>query len=250
MKENTLVVPDAPSQAGITINADAVSQRDILLTKVQCVTVVANIDQRDAAVSFVKDAKAHLAQVEKDRKDLTEPFLAIQRQIMAVAKEHRDKLEKAIVPVERMIGAFNEKLRLEAAEQEHKRLAELQKIEDDRRKAAEEAEKAAVAVEAAKTAKARREALVKQLEAEDKVIEANQQVQEAVAAPVISADTSGGAQRYEITVEVFDVKALYAARPTCVKLVPDLIEIKYLANRGVELAGVKVTKTPIYSVRK
>ena len=230
--------------------ADAAATRDILLTKVQCVTVVANIEQREAALSFVKDAKAHLSQVEKDRVALTEPFLAIQRQIMSVAKEHCEKLKNAIVPVERMIGAFNESLRVEAARKERERLAELQKIEDDRRAAAKAAEDAAAAVEAAKTAKARREALVKQLEAEDAVIEANQQVQVAAAAPVVSADTSGGARRYEINVEVFDVKKLYAARPTCVKLVPDLIEIKYLANRDIELPGVKITKTPIFSVRK
>lgn len=249
MKE-TIVVPQAPELSGITIMAAAAATRDMLMTKVQCVTVVANVDQRDAAVSFVKDAKTHLSQVEKDRVSLTEPFLAIQRQIMSVAKEHCEKLKIAIVPVERMIGAFNEKLRLEAAEKERQRLAELQKIEDDRRAAAKAAEDAAAAVEAAKSAKDRRAALVAQLEAEDKVIEANQQVQVAAAAPVVSADTSGGAQRYEITVDVFDVKALYAARPTCVKLVPDLIEIKYLANRGVNLPGVTITKTPIFSVRK
>lgn len=230
--------------------AQAAATRDMLLTKVQCVTVVANIDQREAALSFVKDAKAHLSQVEKDRVALTEPFLAIQRQIMSVAKEHCEKLKNAIVPVERMIGAFNEKLRIEAAEAERKRLAELQKIEDERRAAAKAAEDAAAAVEAAKTAKARREALVKQLEAEDAVIEANQQVQVAAAAPAVSADTSGGAQRYEIAVEVLDIRALMAAQPTCVKLVPDLVEIKFLANRGVNLPGVSVTKTPIFSVRK
>jgi len=250
MKENTLVVPQAPELSGISINSEAVALRDMLLTKIQCVKTVTTITERDAAISFVKDAKTHLAKVEKDRKDLTDPFLAIQRQIMAVSKEHTENLKNAIVPVERMIGNFNEQIRLEAERKEKARLAEIQKIEDDRRKAAEEADRAAKAVEDAKTAKERRDALVTQLEAEDKLIETNEKIQEVIMAPAISVDTRGGANRSDMTVEVFDIRALLEAQPSCVKLTPDLTQIKFLANRGVVLPGVKITKTPTFSVRK
>lgn len=239
----------APSLEGVTVKPEALGIRDAHLAKLEGI-VVSTVAERDLAIELAKKAKSFTAQVEKDRVAIKEPFLEIGKRIDTCAKEIVTSLKNSITEVERKIGAFNEKLRQEQIAKERARLAEIERVEKERKAAEEEARKAAEAVEAATSAKDRKAALIAQLEAEEKVEETASKTV-VVAAPTEKTPSAvGGSNRYEISVEVVDIKALYEARPDCVKLTPDLLQIKHLASLGMPLPGVLVSKNPIFSLRK
>lgn len=243
-----LVVPEVPASSGITIIPEAVEIRDQLVGLLKNSTVF-DVASRDTAVKVVREARKHINTVEKDRKALKQPSLDFGRQIDKAASDHVEALEKLVKDVERNIGQFNDEQLRKQRELERIAREEAARKEQERLKAEQEAKEAAEKLVAATTTEERKEILRAQLEAEEKAAEAASPFGDFVPAAV---KPSGGAQRFEITVTVLDAKALYAAQPSCVKLVPDLVQIKWMAEHqpNQPLPGVTITKTPIFNVRK
>jgi len=251
MKE-LLTVPEAPNADGISILPEALTIRNEFIAAANEFRAITNIETRDSAVDLVRKAKAHVSAVEKTRKELSDPFLSLQREIKSIADGHSVPIIAEVKRLEKMVGAFNEEVRQKAAAEERRRQEELRQAEMDRLKAIKAAEDAAKLVDEAKDRESRKEALRAQLAAEEKVDVAASINRQIAAAPVAQVSTAGGASRYEITVEVTDIHALYAAQSSCVKLTPDLVHIKWMHEHqpGIELPGVTITKTHVFSVRK
>jgi hypothetical protein len=250
MNEMSIISPKAPDFPEVSLSPEILKERDLLLDQLNQFGAITTDETRDSAIAVVRNVKSVLDQVEKDRVAIKAPFLKIGKAIDEAAKAFKESLELASRRVERGVGAYNQKV-AEAQAAEVRRIQEEQKrIAEERQRAELAAAAAARALEEAATKEERIAALKKQLEAEE-AIEAKVEEQSKSIASYKPVETAkGGAQRYETTVEVTDIRALYAAHPHCVTLTPKLSVIKAMAENGDDLPGVKVTKTPVFSVRK
>jgi len=253
MNEITIITPQAPDTGSITIRPEIVQARNELLATIQSLPPINSDEACSSALNVVRKAKAMVSQTEKDRTTLKAPFLEVGRKLDAVAREFSDELKEACRAVETKIGAYNLRQQQLREEEQRKQREELARLEEQRLAAEREAEEAARKVAEADAPEARKEALKEQLAAEERADETQSAQVSTIQqmADIPRSTVSGGAQRFKVEVDVTDIKALYAAFPHCVKMTPVLGVIKSIAetNPDKEIPGVKITKTPIFTVR-
>jgi hypothetical protein len=221
-----------PEDFKVEFLSEGETAKNQLLAESKAIVAIPNPKERDATIELASSIAAHIKAVEESRKAVKEPFYKTGQKIDELARKHVADLEAEKKRLDRLVGAF-----------EQKRLDEIRQ-----QQAALEAEQAA-REQAAETATTKKARLAAAFDAE----EGREQTDEdkmALAEQARATAATGGMKRTEMEVEVFDILALYKARPDCVQpLKPDLTQIKYLHARGVELPGVRITETPIYSAK-
>ena len=252
-------VPETSGQTSILSGGESIKAELLALSAPIRVTDIAT---RDQAVTAASRIKLHLKQVEADRVAVKAPFLDIGRAIDSTVATHVLELDREA----KRLG--NEAARFEADRLERLRAeqaAELRRVQQAQREleqAQREAEQAAIAAAAAKAAqppeatqnsKETLTALAAELDAEDAAAAAELKATEAknvlaVAQATATEDKLSG-MRYETDITVTDAKALYAAFPLFVDLVPKIAMLKAAAKNGQEFPGVVVTKRPMISGR-
>lgn len=99
----------------------------VFVEPVKTMTVV-DFQSSEGALEVAKKLKSYGSQVEKTRKEITEPLDAKKKEIMAYEKAIMAPLNEALAHVMNQINSF-------AAKQEQIRQAELRRVEEERRKA-------------------------------------------------------------------------------------------------------------------
>jgi hypothetical protein len=253
----------------------------------QVLPALRTVQQQGNAVAAQRSLKQLVNDIEKVRKQLTEPVLAFQRQVMAAAKE-------ATTPLETEYGRLSD-LIADFAMQERRRAQEAQeKIERERREAEAKARKEAEEKERAIREQAERERIAAELEAkrkqeefakspeglaqaeafrlkqqqEAKEREARQaeqlrRIQEQEEARIRAEreraalqaqahapqKAAGQVVREEWEITISNPHALAVAHPDCVKIEPRLQVIKAKLDAGMQLPGVSAYKRATSGVR-
>ncbi len=217
--------------AEIAIAPEARELRDKLLVEIREVTSVSDAFDADCAADVLKRSTQLSRGIEADRSTVKAPVLALGKKIDALANEITAELDGEIGRVSRVLGAYQlaEKQKAEAAE----RLAR-----DEARRIQAEAEQNAR--KAAQAAPTDTEALAVASEIMDtaaaKIVETRKAIVSTVAPK--AADT---AVRVDVCFEVYDIVALYAARPELVNLEPNGTAIRAIckANPNLQLPGLR-----------
>lgn len=248
----------------LRLSEQALRDKEDILAESRPCTTPATQSEFTASVNIAARIRGIMKSAEIDRESAKAPFLAIGRAIDASAKRYSAELDAELKRLDRLNGDYEfarreeERKRAEAAAAETRRLAhevERKRLEAE---AASEKERKRLDTLAAKgkepTAAEKAATLTKQLEIaeeQEKLEEKQRQLQEQQMADVEKArqaKPSSGSQRMQLNVTVFDARALHAFRADCVKLEPDLTQIKYLINSGITtIPGVNWTRTPVFS---
>jgi chromosome segregation ATPase len=227
MSEALILRNDASLSISWTEKANALKEE--ALTVAAGVGKVVDAASNQRAVEAMQSLAAILKQVEAARKACKEPVLTFGKKIDEAAKAFIEELTTEQWRLSQLVGAFQEienKRALAARQAENERLA---KIERERQ---------------AELAKATTH------EQMDKVDEKfNNRVQQEQPQPIAPIRAEGQRVEQVINFEVFDIGALYAAKPQCVKMEPKAVEIKALLKAGVQLPGVRSWKETKASVR-
>lgn len=196
------------------------------------ILAVANAEDFGRAQEVLVRLKSLIKGIDDAHREAKEPLLRAGRMLDELKRNYRDDLVEAEKRLSAMAGDFQraEQIKLEAA----KRAIAEQQAEIARQGAVlaagagSEEEKAAIADATAGTMVAARAAGM---------------------AAVGSLNTAGTRLLKSVDVDVVDVKALYKARPECVKLSPNMSVIKALVKAGEVLPGVVAIETVKTSVR-
>lgn len=285
-------LPTLPAPAPLvlqqfSLTPEAQERIDNALAAAAMIGKVATVEQQENAVAAQRSLKQLVNDIEKVRKQLTEPALAFQRQVMAAAKE-------ATTPLETEYGRLSD-LIADFAMQERRRAQEAQeKIERERREAEAKARKEAEEKERAIREQAERERIAAELEAkrkqeefakspeglaqaeafrlkqqqEAKEREARQaeqlrRIQEQEEARIRAEreraalqaqahapqKAAGQVVREEWEITISNPHALAVAHPDCVKIEPRLQVIKAKLDAGMQLPGVSAYKRATSGVR-
>ena len=289
---STATLPTLPSPAPLELQQFALTPEareriENALAAAAIIGKVATVQQQENAVAAQRSLKQLVNDIEKVRKQLTEPALAFQRQVMAAAKE-------ATTPLETEYGRLSD-LIADFAMQERRRAQEAQeKIERERREAEAKARKEAEEKERAIREQAERERIAAELEAkrkqeefakspeglaqaeafrlkqqqEAKEREARQaeqlrRIQEQEEARIRAEreraalqaqahapqKAAGQVVREEWEITISNPHALAVAHPDCVKIEPRLQVIKAKLDAGMQLPGVSAYKRATSGVR-
>ena len=244
--------------------ADIIAEADPIINK-----EIKTISDRDAAINVAARLAGMVADAEKDRKAQKQAFYDMGVAIDATASAYKEDLEFKKVTINRKVGAFNEaekeRQRKEQAEIERKAREareEIERIEKDKLKKEQEAREHEEATGKPLSKKLEAKLLQEQLEADEKQEQLAAETKRLEDLRIQNAELSrssrsvGGSQRTEIVVEVWDKAALYKARPDCVRLEPDLIQIKYLITTHKDdptpyvIPGVTYQTQPVFSAKK
>lgn len=234
------------------------------------VEAVNDVVTHDHAVSVQADLSSARRFLEKSRKEVKAPVIALGKLIDATAAKEDSELEaeeKRIaalvsdfqaIEYRRALAAANAK-RLEEERIERERQAELRKIqeaEEAAKRKIQEAERAAMlAVQQARNAQEaeaaaslqreiERQKEIAQAESIEKLDEIDEKFNAAAAAlPTVEMHRAEG-QRVTVDwdIVVSDIWSLARAHPACVKIEPRLSEIKKLLDMDVKVHGVTATR--------
>lgn len=258
-------VPAIGATPQIAINPEGEKLKLALLQSSALVTSVTSDADRDLAIQHAGNIKAHIAQVEKERVAIKEPFLTAGRGIDAAAKAHVAELEVELKRLNGAAGAYEAEKQRQARIVEQRRAAEEARLA--REKLAAERETARLEEEARRKAEAaaakgreltdaqKAKQMEEQMEAAEKseAAEAEQlrlQQERALAAQQqAEAKPTGASLRTELEVTITDIHALYKKEPACVKLTADISMIKAFHKAGRELPGVTITERPVFATR-
>lgn len=261
MSKEIIVIPASSevvlkeSNASLAISSAGEQIKTLLLGRAGDIGTMAAPIERAMALELAGDIAGHLKQVEEDRKSIKDPYLRMGQAIDFAAKKHRVELDAALKNVNAAILAYDQA--------EVRKLQEAQRQADQQRQAAEraqiEAERKLQEVqekaesERPRTPAEKAKELAEQLDAEDalEAAEAAQRIaaSEAQTMQLARVATKGGRKSTQIEVVVDDIQKLYRARPDCVLMVPDVKKIKLLAEAGIDMPGVTVTKTEVFSAK-
>lgn len=225
----------------------------------------------DHAVSVQGDLQMCIRTIEKSRKELKAPIIAIGKLIDATAAKEALDLEKEQGRVQSMINDFQalelararaaenarrlEEERIEAARQAE--LRRLQEIEDAKRREIAAAERVAMllaqqarneqeraaAVELQREIQRQKElADAESLEKLDAIHEQFNAASAALPPPEFQHRAEGQRVVESWDITVLDVWTLARAHSSCVKIEPVLSEIKKLLDLGVRVHGVSAQK--------
>lgn len=224
----------------------------------------------DHAVSVQGDLAICIRQIEKSRKELKVPIIALGKLIDFTAAQEVAELEQEQTRVQALVNDFQslELARARAAENARRleedriegerqaALRRIQEIEDAKRREIQAAERAAMqlaqnarnAAEAAAAAELQRQIQrQKELaaaESIEKLDAINEKFNEVSAALPVHEQHRAEGQRvtesWDIT--VLDVWTLARAHPSCVRIEPLISEIKKLLDLGIKIHGVTAQK--------
>ena len=133
-----------PVQVECSAEIWALAQRDNLLDASRTVAQIKTADQNQTAAAYGQAMRKHLNAVEKDRKEITLPYLEAQRTIKRVADEYCLPLTKELHRLESLsVSYVSEQERIAEAERKARaeEIARLAAAEAKQRQAAIEAEK-------------------------------------------------------------------------------------------------------------
>ena len=286
-----IIVPQSIS-GEVSIHSSGASIKAELLTAASKVATVSGEESRELAITASSLIKQHLTAVEKSRKQVTEPLLNAQRQIMELAKSHTYDLMTQLNRLNAAISEYDEierekreeqarLQRMEDARIERERQAALKAAEDKRLEALRTAEEERLAAETRKRElEARHEALEAkgkpltkaqimenlrmEVQAEEEAEAAAQKAREIATAPLVIAEPvrtlpapvlapssigSGGRSTTEYEVTILDLVALQKAYPHCVKMEPNLSNIKALLKAKVDVPGVSFVTKQVFAAK-
>lgn len=216
----------------LAIAPDAEKAKADLLAKTTGLSKVHDEDSSIIANDLLKRLSAQRNLVEKSRKQVKEPVLAVGKEIDAKAKEFLEEIQEEEARIKALQASYAEKVEAErrkaAAEAEKKRREEekaAQEAEKAREAAAKAAEEARIAQEQADwddspegkaaAAKAQEEAAKAAAEAEKAAKEAKA-AEEAIVAPIAAPK----GVKMELDYEILDINKLAAKQPMFVKIEP------------------------------
>jgi len=240
--------------AAETIKKDLLARAEALI-----ITRESSIEVRDQAIVLSGEMATHLKIVEADRESAGKPFYAIWKAINELAKKHSDPILAKQRTLNLGVGAVNDRLAAEdRAKQEALRQEQL-KAEQERQAALDRQAELALAA-TPKSKKGAAAQLAKDLEAQEALEAAeekqrqidDERIRQAELARQSKPMTGTGAQRTEYDIEITDIKALYAAQPSCVRMEADKVQLKWLAHNRPELLpipGVVITKRSVFSAK-
>lgn len=242
----------------VRLTPEALAERTTLLENAALVLKVGDAEEQKEAVTTVASLKAFAREVENTRKALKSPILEAGKLLDATAEKAVENVNKETKRIEGLLIDFQrEQIR---AQQEALRL-QREAQEKAQREAQEREQKLRQEAEAAERERKRLEAELEQAKGEAAKAEAAQRLAEAEAAELVKElarefeqpvapvfvppppqveKPKGAAVKAIIRFEVLDIKALYAAHPQCVNLVPNVAAINYLLNTP----GTDLTKIP------
>lgn len=235
---STLTVRGLLNPATVEINDEAYELKSEALGVSRILDVVTTPAQQDYAVAALRDIKSLIKRIETARVEIKAPVLKLGKDIDHAAQTFTAELlaeERRLTGL--VSGYQSEQLRI-AREAEAKRIAELQRIENERLKAeaevrrqADEAIRKAKTLEAAEAAaKAEQERLARA--AQSAQVAASQ----VIAAPVV-ARAEGMAVRSAPKFRVTDIRSLAFARPDLVRIEPNAEAI----NREIRAGNLNIT---------
>ena len=219
----------------ITASQEAQYKRDLLIDAAERIGAVTTKLQADEATSVLKDIKGFTRLIEGSRKEVSEPILALTRDINAMAKGLITELEAHAGRISQQIGAWQ-------AEEQRKLATAERKAREEENRLLQEANEAQARLAASRKGEAAKETAAAAIE--EKTITAIQQVR-AETALAAAPKIAGLAAKRDLEVTVDDIRALYAARPELVTLTPNMQLIKGCIKAGQQLPGVtsrEVTK--------
>jgi hypothetical protein len=235
----------------LTVSPEAHEMKAELLSKASTVTQVTSNEESGNAQFHMRKLAEMRILIEKSRKAVKEPVLAVGKAIDKAAADFSADLNAEEERLRLMIGAHAEEV------------ARLQRIkEEEERRAFEEARAARLAKEQAEQAAAETRTIADVLAAK-KAAEANKQALDARmdASEALATTTIASGVRFAWDFEVSDIDLLCATQRACVEITPRRKEIKALIDlwsermRDEQLVetfadlGLRVFKKPIISTR-
>jgi hypothetical protein len=207
---------------------EALAMRDDALAFSRLLATVENDDQNAVAVKAMESLAFLIRGCEKARKEIKLPVVDLGRDIDAKAKEFTEPLKVEELRVARIVADF-------------------QQLELAKRRAAE----AARNLELDSLEHAKQEQLAKATSLEEHQTIREEYDQRAEVLPAVMAPTRAEGQvlREEWDIQVTDIWALARTHPSCVKIEPRLLEIKYILNSGGKVTGVTATRVVKAGVR-
>jgi len=226
-------------KSSLAISNTAREQADKLIAQGQAIVAVGNPEEQTIAVIAAKSIKTWLAEVEKSRKAVKEPVLALGKRIDEIARDYAEPLEAEMNRIGELVGEFQQKEAERVREAERKRQEEIARVERERQAAAELEREAneRLADESATLSDAEQAALASQM-----VAQATEKKDDIVRAPLPEASrTTGMVSRFDVVkFEVTDAAALYKLRPHWFRLEPKRSVIMDEITKDTVIEGLKV----------
>lgn len=236
------------------ITADAKLEKAVLLSASNEVTIVNDLDTYEVASDKTRALASMRNAVEKSRKAVKEPVLALGKQIDAIAAEFVSDIEAEEKRIQSLMQGYareQARIRAEAEAEARRAAAEAQRQQEEAARKLREAEEQARRAEVLKTKAAQdkanaaaEQARVQAQEATRKAQEEQTRMLEKSLASVAVAAPAG--VKEELDFDLVDVAALYRAAPHLVDLTPKRREIlaalKQLqaANLPVNIPGLTI----------
>lgn len=226
---NALVVHN-PSTMSIFIPPKALALKKSTLKLAQKIEAVTDAKSNEKAVEIQTCIAGILKEAEKVRVEAKKPILERGKIIDGQIKEFVKELAEAQWRLGRLTGDWRQLEDKRLAAEQAKVNEELSKLERER---------------AAATA---------QVQSHEELDAVNEQFSERArlaSTPVVNlpAKPAGQISREEIKLEVFDINALYAKYPGCVRMEPNIPEIKALLKAKIPLPGVRSWTETVGTVR-
>lgn len=245
------------------ITADAKLEKAVLLSTSSEVTVVSDPTTYEVAQDSTRSLAAMRNAVEKSRKQVKEPVLALGKQIDSIAAEFIADIEAEEKRIQSLMQDYAREQARIRAEQEaaaRRAAAEAERQKQEAERKAREAEEQARRAEVLKTKAAQDKANAAAEEARRLSYEAAQKAQaeqtKALEQTLASVQTAAPAGvKEELDYEVTDIAALYRAAPQLVELSPRrkdiLAALKQLqaANLPTTIPGLTIKKVLKISTR-
>lgn len=265
MSQTALILSGSGYELSIAPEAEA--QKLELIRDADLIAEVIDAASCDAARNQIKKLAAMRNLVEKSRKDVKEPVLAIGRDIDTKAKGFVGDIEARETRLTKLVGDYaaeveRERIRV-AREMEEKRRreeAERQRIEAERiaaERAAEEAKRKANEAFLAEDDSAAEAAEAQRKEAEAAAAKAREEAEAAKAMPAVPtfAPEKPAGVKFVPDFEVENIHALYAYSASLVSLEPKRSEILALIKQLTqgetlpEIPGLRVFAKSVVSTR-
>ena len=225
-------IPPPPQELTVAPEPQALEQRQTLLDVAETIRTVTTADDNELAAQCGSGIQKMLKGVEGARKDLTAPYLAAQRAIKATADSFCEPLTKAMDRLGRLAIGYRQEQERKAEVERQARAAEIMRLQEQQRKAADDARKAAEAGDLAG-------ALMGDLIAQA----AGVQTSTALAAPEPEATKTAGQSFTDRVLgwECTDPIALWNARPElCNPPTPKASAIKALCAPERPVPGLRL----------
>lgn len=256
--KNAIII--APTMEGtVSINQSGERLKGTLLEMASRLTEVDGDDSRMRTVMAASMISKHLKAVEVSRKEIKEPYFRVGKAIDEAATTYKRELLDELTRLNNLVTDFDQHARQEieriGKEVEERRLASIAKAKHEEEAAlaaADQLEERVKEIRAKGTSvsdQLESELMIDQLDATARFDQARENLAHAVQqanAPMPPLDApvtvgQGGRTTVEIELEITDIRALLNAYPHCVKLVPQIANIKAMIRNGISLPGVKAT---------